>query len=72
MNVKLLTNIDYKYNEFLVSQAKKTKTTKRNILEQALEIYIQYLQKQEIEKQYQKMADDQQYIDETLENSKYL
>lgn len=65
-----MTNIGEKYSQFLSTYSKEKKITKKKILEEALEQYIQILKDKQQEQQYAKMAKDTEYLKETQENSK--
>jgi len=48
-------------------RAKKEQTTKRNVLEKAVNYYKHAIKKREIEKGYERMAEDKEYMKEMVE-----
>ncbi len=72
MTTKLMTNIDSSFYLFLDTESKKNKITKRELLERIISNYIQNKKLSEIESAYKKMWVDSEYLNEMVENSKFL
>lgn len=72
MSIKLLTSIDNVYYSFIENEAKKNKTTKKSVVENIINYYIQEQKKKNIQKEYTKMWKDEEYLNEMVDNSNYL
>jgi len=72
MNTKLLTNIDSIYYTFIEEEARENKTTKRSVIEKAINHYMTEQKKRKIKNEYAKMWKDKEYLDEMVDNSNYL
>jgi hypothetical protein len=59
---KLMTNILFSYYTFIDTTAKKEGKTKRQILEEAIKLYITEKKKKEIEEAYKRMAEDKEEL----------
>lgn len=53
--------------EWVEERAKKEKKTKRSVLEEAVDYYKHTVKKKEIEKGYERMAKDKEYMKEMVE-----
>lgn len=58
---KLMTNILPFYYSFIEKQAKKEKSSKRDIIEKAIVLYMKEEQKKAVWNQYEKMSADKDY-----------
>jgi len=72
MTTKLMTNIDSYFYVFLDTQSKKEKVTKRELIERIIAEYIQNKKEEELEKSYNTMWKDIEYLEEMQENTSYL
>ncbi len=72
MTTKLMTNIDSYFYMFLDSESKKEKVTKRELIERIIAEYIHNKKEKELEKSYQNMWKDIEYLEEMQENTAYL
>ena len=72
MTTKLMTNIDSYFYMFLDNESKEKKITKREVLENIILDYIKNRKIKKIENAYLKMWEDNEYLDEMEENTKYL
>lgn len=72
MKTKLLTNIDSVYYSFIEQEAKENKITKRSVIESAIDYYMREKNKNKIKNEYEKMWQDNEYLNEMLDNSDYL
>ena len=72
MTTKLMTNIDSYFYMFLDNESKEKKITKREVLENIIWDYIENRKTKKIENAYLKMWEDNEYLDEMEENTKYL
>jgi len=72
MTTQFMTNLDtYLYN-FINTESKNTKKTKRELLEEIIKEYIENKKTKELEKSYKNMSQDFEYLNEMQENTKYL
>jgi len=67
-----MTNIDSYFYMFLDNESKEKKITKREVLENIIWDYIENRKTKKIENAYLKMWEDNEYLDEMEENTKYL
>ena len=58
---KLMTNILPIYYQFIETQARKEKSSKRDVVERAIALYMAEEQKKSIWNQYEKMSEDKAY-----------
>jgi len=72
MVTKLMTNIDSYFYDFIDLESKKKNITKRELLEKIIFEYIENKKKQKLEEAYTKMWNDEEYLSEMVNNSKYL
>ena len=72
MTTKLMTNIDSYFYMFLDNESKEKKITKREVLENIISDYIKNRKIKKLENAYLKMWEDNEYLDEMEENTKYL
>ncbi len=72
MTTKLMTNIDSFFYNFIDSEAKKNKLSKRQLLENIIWEYIESRKKSQLEKAYSNMWQDEEYLAEMQNNTKYL
>lgn len=68
-SAQLMTNILPSYYQFLEKESKRSHKTKREIIESALKLYIKEKKKESIEKAYQAMAEDEEYLSEMNETA---
>lgn len=72
MTTKFMTNLDsYLYN-FLSTESKNNKITKRELLENIISYYIESKKNKELEKAYNIMWNDTEYLSEMQQNTVYL
>ncbi len=64
---KLMTNLLPAYYSFLQKEQKDSGKTKREIIEEALALYMRAKKKREIENAYKAMAEDKEYLEEMRE-----
>ncbi len=72
MVTKLMTNIDSYFYNFIDLESKENKISKREVLETVISEYIENRKIQKLEKAYNNMWNDKEYLDEMTSNSKYL
>ncbi len=72
MNTKLMTNIDSYFYNFISTESKNKKITKREMLEKIIWEYIESQKNKEIEKSYALMWKDEEYLSEMQQNTIYL
>jgi hypothetical protein len=65
--VRFTTNIDPLIMDFIISESQSLKTTKRNIIENALKMYAKNLKKQKLLNAYNAFAKDTDEMQEWLE-----
>lgn len=65
----LMTNLLPIYSNFLKDQSKRTKKTKRQILEEAIALYMKEIKRRALMAQYQKMGQDEDYQNELVEGA---
>ncbi len=63
-SMKLMTNILPSYYSFIDKEAKRQHRTKRDIIEEAIGMYMRQRKKEEIVKSYEAMSKDSEYLDE--------
>ena len=64
---KLMTNIRPAYYSFLEREAKRSRKTKRELIEEALDLYMRELKRQEIIRGYEGLEQDHEYLKEMKE-----
>ena len=64
-----MTNILPQYYDFLEQESSRSKKSKRDIIEEALSLYIRELKKQSVMNQYKKLAGDVDYQSELNESA---
>jgi len=67
-----MTNIDSFFYDFIDSEAKRNKITKRKFLENIIRNYIQNNKNQQLEEAYSQMGKDEDYLNEMQKNTAYL
>ncbi len=72
MVTKLMTNIDSYFYNFIDKESKENKISKREVLEKVISEYIENRKKEKLEKSYMNMWNDEEYLTEMKNNSKYL
>ena len=72
MTTKLMTNIDSYFYMFLDRESKKEKVTKRELIERIIAEYIQNQKEKQLEKSYDIMWKDIEYLEEMQKNTAYL
>ncbi len=72
MTTKLMTNIDSYFYNFIDTEAKDKKLSKRELLEKIISYYIEAKKNKEIEKSYSIMWNDEEYLTEMQKNTIYL
>lgn len=72
MVTKLMTNIDSYFYNFIDSESKENKISKREVLEKVISEYIENKEKQKLENAYSNMWNDEEYLSEMVNNTKYL
>lgn len=72
MVTKLMTNIDSYFYNYIDTESKQNKVSKREVLEKIIASYIENKKKARIEKSYEMMWQDSDYLAEMQSNTKYL
>lgn len=72
MTTKLMTNIDSYFYNFIDTEAKNNKVSKRELLERIISYYIETKKNKEIENSYSLMWNDEEYLTEMQKNTIYL
>ncbi len=67
-----MTNIDSYFYNFIDKESKENKISKREVLEKVISEYIENRKKEKLEKSYMNMWNDEEYLTEMKNNSKYL
>lgn len=65
--VRFTTNVDPNIMDFIISQSKALKTTKRKVLEKAVQLYAKMQKRKELAQGYDMLADDNSEMDEWLD-----
>lgn len=66
---KLMTNILPQYYAFIENEAQESNRSKREIIEEAIQLYMRESKKRKIMAQYAGMAQDEEYKNELLEGA---
>ena len=68
---KLMTNIRPSYYAFLEKEVKRSHKTKRQLIEEALDLYMRELKRQAIIEAYKGMEHDEEYKKESVEMAEW-
>lgn len=68
-SAKLMTNILPQYYSFIENEAKRSKRSKREIIEEAISIYMKELKRRKVMSQYEAMTGDEEYQNELVETA---
>ena len=66
---KLMTNILAPYYSFIEKEAKRSKRSKREVIEEAIALYIKEVKRQKIMEEYKSMEKDEDYLNEMVESA---